>query len=322
MLSIIVCSISPELLSKLAQSIEETIGVEYELIAIDNRQDNRPIAQVYNEGARKARYPYLFFVHEDVLFHSKDWGAIIERKLAEPDCGVVGFAGCKAMMNTYGGWAQYDNQWLCAFYFANISGRPTWLESYNVKLHTPYEQVVTLDGFAFFVRRDVWAEFPFDEDENFQFRKKLTRINKMLSYYTFYRCSNNFIKRAIKWCISRVFVFINGGFKRTNRMYDKLCQKYDSLQNSFYYDYLSYKPYRVLKIPYNTFNKTVDHCFENTTIKIPEDFRNALLPEYGDDYLIRKKAPNGHGNVYIDLENSYVKYEKLSRKEFYSLFNK
>ncbi len=164
MLSIIVCSISPELLSKLAQSIEETIGVEYELIAIDNRQDNRPIAQVYNEGARKARYPYLFFVHEDVLFHSKDWGAIIERKLAEPDCGVVGFAGCKAMMNTYGGWAQYDNQWLCAFYFANISGRPTWLESYNVKLHTPYEQVVTLDGFAFFVRRDVWAEFPFDED--------------------------------------------------------------------------------------------------------------------------------------------------------------
>lgn len=168
----------------------------------------------------------------------------------------------------------------------------------------------------------IFDKFPFDEDENFQFRKKLTRINKMLSYYTFYRCSNNFIKRAIKWCISRVFVFINGGFKRTNRMYDKLCQKYDSLQNSFYYDYLSYKPYRVLKIPYNTFNKTVDHCFENTTIKIPEDFRNALLPEYGDDYLIRKKAPNGHGNVYIDLENSYVKYEKLSRKEFYSLFNK
>ena len=37
MFSIIICSISPERLSSLSQNIHDTIGVEYELIGIDNR---------------------------------------------------------------------------------------------------------------------------------------------------------------------------------------------------------------------------------------------------------------------------------------------
>ncbi len=40
-----------------------------------------------------AKYPYLFFVHEDVKFHLQNWGGVIENKLREPDCGVIGFAG-------------------------------------------------------------------------------------------------------------------------------------------------------------------------------------------------------------------------------------
>ena len=85
MFSIIVCSISPERLSNLSQNIHDTIGVEYELIGIDNRTKKWPIAKVYNEGARQARYPYLFFVHEDVKFHTKDWGQVIIEKLQEPE---------------------------------------------------------------------------------------------------------------------------------------------------------------------------------------------------------------------------------------------
>ena len=58
MLSIIICSISPERLQEISQNIHATIGVEHEIIAIDNREKCWSIARAYNEGARQARYPY------------------------------------------------------------------------------------------------------------------------------------------------------------------------------------------------------------------------------------------------------------------------
>lgn len=107
MLSIIICSISPERLQEISQNIHATIGVEHEIIAIDNREKCWSIARAYNEGARQARYPYLFFVHEDVKFHSQDWGTVVAEKLAEPSCGVIGFAGTKIMFDCYSGWMQH-----------------------------------------------------------------------------------------------------------------------------------------------------------------------------------------------------------------------
>ena len=68
MLSIIICSVLPERLRKISQNIDETIGVEYEIVTIDNREKCWSIARAYNEGARQAKYPNLFFVHEDVMF--------------------------------------------------------------------------------------------------------------------------------------------------------------------------------------------------------------------------------------------------------------
>ena len=68
MLSIIICSVSPERLEQVTRNIHDTIGVDYEIIAIDNREKQWPIARAYNEGASRAHYPFLFFVHEDVKF--------------------------------------------------------------------------------------------------------------------------------------------------------------------------------------------------------------------------------------------------------------
>lgn len=50
MLSIIICSISPERLQEISQNIHATIGVEHEIIAIDNREKCWSIARAYNEG--------------------------------------------------------------------------------------------------------------------------------------------------------------------------------------------------------------------------------------------------------------------------------
>ena len=85
MFSIIICSISLKRLETLQVNIVKTIGTSCEFIAIDNSQKRWPIAKVYNYGAKRAKYPYLFFVHEDVKFHSSQWGGrIIEKAVKLP----------------------------------------------------------------------------------------------------------------------------------------------------------------------------------------------------------------------------------------------
>lgn len=164
MLSIIICSVSPSRLQSVEQSIKETIGdeVSYEIIAVDNRERKWPIAKAYNFGAQAAKYPFLFFVHEDVKFHSIGWGSIIEEKLAEPDCGVVGFAGSKVKLKSYSGWYQ-NKDWNCWYYYQGGFKERTYFCVQGVCLEHPFEEVVALDGFAMFVRREIWEKNQFDE---------------------------------------------------------------------------------------------------------------------------------------------------------------
>ena len=96
MISIIVCSINPDAAEKLKRNIAATIGnMEYEVIDYDNRTSGYGICKVYNSCAEKSRYDFLCFLHEDVHFDTIAWGEIIVRKLSEPDCGAIGFAGSK-----------------------------------------------------------------------------------------------------------------------------------------------------------------------------------------------------------------------------------
>lgn len=162
MLSIIICSISPERLAAVRQNFEETIGgIEFEFVAIDNRERRWPIAKVYNYGASQAKYPYLFFVHEDVLFYAKGWGAIITEKLGEPDCGVIGFAGCKVKLKAYSGWF-VDRRWEHTHDCRRVGG--LWI-GFDLKntLKQSFEETLVLDGLGMFVRKEVWKENRFDE---------------------------------------------------------------------------------------------------------------------------------------------------------------
>lgn len=162
MFSIIICSISPKRLQSLVTNIAETIGVEYEVIIIDNREKKWPIAKAYNEGANKTKYSNLLFVHEDVKFHSMNWGGFIEKKLEEPDCGIIGVVGGKVMLGCYSGWNQYYD-WVCCYLYQN-SNDLSRFDVHNAYLQRPFEEVVTVDGLGMFVRKEVWQQFPFDEN--------------------------------------------------------------------------------------------------------------------------------------------------------------
>ncbi len=163
MFSIIVCSINPSLLETLKQSIAKTIGCEYELIVVDNKEKSWPIAKVYNHAAEKARFGNLFFVHEDVEMLSDNWGEIIASKLSEPSCGVIGFAGSRYKSQYISGWdCRYKPYNRENYYFISDEDG----KAYNRKKnnHSDFEEVICLDGCAFFVKRSVWEEHPFDEE--------------------------------------------------------------------------------------------------------------------------------------------------------------
>ena len=71
MLSIIVCTIRPNLVNKLEESISRTIGdVDCEILKFDNKKNKYPISKVYNICKQKAKYKYCLFVH--AFWHVRD----------------------------------------------------------------------------------------------------------------------------------------------------------------------------------------------------------------------------------------------------------
>lgn len=161
MYSIICCSVKPELAEALRQNVAATIGVPFEFIAFDNREKGYGLCQVYNQCARRARYDLLCFVHEDVVFQTSDWGLLLEKKLREAQCGVVGFAGSIIKLKQLTGWNTCGRD-LRLNYVQYMRG------GHHARKVNPgkedFSPVVTLDGLCLLVRRQVWEEIPFDEE--------------------------------------------------------------------------------------------------------------------------------------------------------------
>ncbi len=160
-ISIIVCATKPDLVEELRENIARTIGdgCEYEIIAIDNTRTPRPLAAIYNEGGRKARFDNLLFIHQDAGFITENWLLPIEKKLSEPDCGVIGFAGTKVMYDFPGSWGASGLEWTAT----NYDDGGKLYRRICIK-EEDFTEVAALDGFAMFVRKSVWEQSPFDEE--------------------------------------------------------------------------------------------------------------------------------------------------------------
>ena len=163
MISFICCSIKPAEAEKVHQNIASTVGVPFEFIYFDNREHSYGLCKVYNLCAEKAKYDYLCFVHEDVKFSTENWGPLIVKKLSEEDCGVIGFAGCTVKIKYPTGWNLSSN---CLR--MNMIQHYKRRKTFSVKRIFPdseqYSQVIPLDGFCLYVRKDVWEECRFDDN--------------------------------------------------------------------------------------------------------------------------------------------------------------
>jgi len=98
MLSIIVCSRTTTLNESFSNNIDKTVGIEYEILCIDNSSNAHSIAQAYNKGVSLSNYDYLCFVHDDVCFNSQNWGQNLINHLNLPKTGIIGLAGGDAAL--------------------------------------------------------------------------------------------------------------------------------------------------------------------------------------------------------------------------------
>ena len=96
MISVLICSNNPGLLTQVTNNITTTIGTEFEILHFDNREPKKGLCEVYNELASCANFPYICFLHEDVLFQTHEWGKKLnEIFLQNENTGLIGIAGSK-----------------------------------------------------------------------------------------------------------------------------------------------------------------------------------------------------------------------------------
>ncbi|QOW10881.1 hypothetical protein Q73A0000_11195 [Kaistella flava (ex Peng et al. 2021)] len=157
MLSIIISSYQEKYFSTLQKNIAETIGIDYEIVKIEN-PNLMGICEAYNHGAKKAKYENLLFIHEDVEFITQNWGDLLIQFLNRPNWGIIGLAGCKYVPNVpFAWWDKFENS------FRNLHqfNKNTEVRNYNI---SEYKEVLAIDGVFLACRKKIHQEFPFNEN--------------------------------------------------------------------------------------------------------------------------------------------------------------
>jgi hypothetical protein len=176
LISIIVCSIRPDVVQEMLNSVKNTIGTEYEVIVFDNRERNWGICKVYNYCAKQARSKYLCFMHEDVLMEGHGWGAAMA-KFADhtQDCGCIGFAGAYMHIRNMRSWNSgnagiynyhsriFDNKKMVDIYPRITHNGIIFSKNMRKSHDETFSQCLALDGIFLFVSKKIWEQYQFDE---------------------------------------------------------------------------------------------------------------------------------------------------------------
>ena len=178
MLSIIISSYQPHYYIALEKNIADTIGIPYEIIKIDN-PGIMGICEAHDRGAEKAQYEFLLFLHEDVLFETKDWGLILTQLLSKKSIGCVGLAGGDYVSTYPLPW--WQNKERRFFHLNQISTN----EEKKINRLTEHKNVIFLDGVFIACRRNIFLETRFSDylqgfhgyDMDFSWRASQTHQN-------------------------------------------------------------------------------------------------------------------------------------------------
>ena len=154
MISIIICSRTASISDELTQNIDQTIGIPYELVIIDNSENHYSIFSAYNEGVKRSKYEVLCFMHDDIIFKTKDWGISVMKRFKSSNLGAIGVAGSPYYAILPGAW------WSGGYICQSIYGEQEL--AYQSK-HDNALPVVVIDGLWFCVRKSLFSMIRFDD---------------------------------------------------------------------------------------------------------------------------------------------------------------
>ena len=137
MISIIICSRNQSISNILVDNIKNTIGIEHELVIIDNSENKYTIFTAYNQGVKLSKYTYLCFMHEDIVFHSPNWGIkVVDLFRLHTNIGLIGVIGGHFIPNTPATW------------FSSSFCSGTILQG-QINGHLPFETICVLHQWFF-----------------------------------------------------------------------------------------------------------------------------------------------------------------------------
>ena len=163
MLSIVICSVNPESFDAVADNIRQTVGVAYEFIRIGNEQNKYSLAEAYILGVSIARGELICFIHEDVRFHTQDWGLIVQAVLARPEIGLLGIAGAYHYPLPPVGWFNAAEKEVHAILHFNQSGVEVKQLSLSKYPGQKLVEAVVVDGVFMVVPKRLFNTIAFDE---------------------------------------------------------------------------------------------------------------------------------------------------------------
>lgn len=151
MFSLIICSRNENISEELRKNIALSIGKYlYEIIVVDNSKNEYNIFQAYNVGVKKARYAYLCFMHEDILYLTDDWGKIIIEEFKNPEIGMLGVVGGQYVGKYQTYW--FDSGFNIGQFYDNNKNSWKWPKSISGS------DVVAIDGLWMCIRRELFMQ--------------------------------------------------------------------------------------------------------------------------------------------------------------------
>ena len=168
MISIIIASVKPDLLAKVEASISKTIGVNYEVIAIENGDGRMGLCELYNKGVSQSHFDVLCFMHEDIVFKTENWGALVLQIFENnKQLGLLGVAGSQYKSVAPSTWHSFKNEepellnynFIQHFKFSEHKAILEYSNPENALL----TNVATIDGLWFCCTRDAVQKYSFDE---------------------------------------------------------------------------------------------------------------------------------------------------------------
>jgi glycosyltransferase involved in cell wall biosynthesis len=154
MLSIIICSRTQIISSDLSENIKDTVGCEYELIVIDNSENTYSIFEAYNLGIDKSTGDYLCFIHDDILFHTEEWGIVIQGVFSEnKKIGLLGVAGAKTKTKIPSVWWNCPQEHMVMNIIQHYPDKEK--ERHNIGFEKEsIQKAVVIDGVFMVMRKD------------------------------------------------------------------------------------------------------------------------------------------------------------------------